>query len=114
MIGADVHRPLVPWIALALGTLALAAGLTLAAPPAGAQSDDTTTTTVSPFDDPDAQLPTGNILPRPNSGQAPESAGDPGGWMQYMVFALIFAGLALIVVLVVRESRKARSAAGRP
>jgi hypothetical protein len=51
----------------------------------------------------------GNILPRPNTGQAPDSPNDPGGWQQYLVFALIFAGLGAIVLFATRESRRARA-----
>jgi hypothetical protein len=69
-----------------------------------AQSGDTTTS----IDAGDGPSPAGNIVPRPNSGQAPDSPNDPGGWQQYLVFALIFAGLGVIVVLAVRESRRAR------
>lgn len=70
-----------------------------------AQSDSTVDT--RPVVD-DANSPEGNILPRPNSGRAPDSPNDPGGWQQYMVFGLIVAGLGAIAGLVVRESRSAR------
>jgi hypothetical protein len=72
-----------------------------------AQSD--TTVDTRPVID-DGSSPAGNILPRPNTGQAPDSPNDPGGWQQYLVFGLILGGLALIAALVVRESRKARHA----
>jgi hypothetical protein len=57
----------------------------------------------------DGSSPVNNILPRPNSGQAPDSPNDPGGWQQYLVFGLILAGLVVIVLLVLRESRRARA-----
>ncbi len=72
-----------------------------------ATETDTTPTTQVETDGPS---PAGNILPRPGSGQAPESAGDPGGWLQYTVFGLIIGGVALIALLVARESKKARAA----
>lgn len=72
-----------------------------------AQQDEVTTTTASEGDS-----SVGNILPRPNSGQAPDSPNDPGGWQQYLVFAVLFVGLAAIVLLVRRESRRARAARG--
>lgn len=104
MSGVATRRSLLAVLATAVGVLTLAVALAVTAPAASAQSDEATTTTAEP----DTQLPTGNILPRPNSGQAPDSPNDPGGWQQYLVFGLIFAGLAVIVVLVTRESRKAR------
>lgn len=50
------------------------------------------------------------IIPEPGSGRAPEDEGDPGGALQIAVFVLIVAGLATIIGLVVRSSRKARRA----
>ncbi|MFV0316271.1 MAG: hypothetical protein ACK5O2_04835 [Microthrixaceae bacterium] len=38
----------------------------------------------------------GNILPRPNSGREPQTAGDPGGWQQVaLFFALCFVVIAM-------------------
>lgn len=68
--------------------------------------DATTTTTMVESDGPS---PAGNILPRPDTGQAPDSPNDPGGWQQYLVFGLILAGIGLIVGMVIRESRRVRS-----
>lgn len=65
--------------------------------------DGTTTTEVVRDED----SPLGDIIPRPNSGQAPDSPNDPGGWQQYLVFGAIIAGMAAIVLLVRRESRRA-------
>lgn len=83
--------------------------------PVGAQESDSTTgaeisTTEVTIEGPSS---VGNILPRPNSGQAPDSANDPGGWQQYLVFALIGLGLLAIVVLATRDSRRIRRAQGR-
>jgi hypothetical protein len=64
-------------------------------------------TTIATADDGGSSV--GNILPRPNTGQTPDSPNDPGGWQQYLVFALIFAGLGAIVLLATRESRRARA-----
>ncbi len=50
----------------------------------------------------------GRIIPRPNSGREPESPSDRGGWLQLSVLGVMSAGVTLIIVLVVRESRKAR------
>ena len=54
-----------------------------------------------------------HIIPRPNSGQAPKYATDPGGWGQYALIAGIIGAIGLIFVLVLLESRRKRSAQGR-
>jgi hypothetical protein len=71
-----------------------------------------------PRDDPDgdpstddAPLPEQDIIPRPNSGRPPTDAGDRGGVLQGLVFALIVVGVGGIAVLAVRESRRARARA---
>lgn len=109
-----------PWgaghrvFATIVATLALLVLAGVGSPtPLHAQAADPTTTAVES----DGQSPAGNILPRPGSGQAPDSPNDPGGWMQYLVFGVILAGIAIIVLLVVRESRNAkgnRTGTGRP
>ena len=93
-------------VLLVAAVAAIAASGPVAAQESSNTGDETTTSAVVESDGPS---PAGNILPRPGSGQAPESSGDPGGWLQYVVFALILAGLALIVLLVIRESKKAKA-----
>ena len=51
------------------------------------------------------------ILPRPNSGTAPQTPGDPGGWQQLMLLVLIVAALVVIFLLVRRQMRRARASA---
>ena len=70
-----------------------------------AQGDDSTTTT-QPIRDSDTGL--NDIVPQPNSGEAPDDPSDRGGWQQYLVFVLIVAGIGGIVLLVMRQSRNAR------
>ena len=48
------------------------------------------------------------IIPRPRSGEEPEQSGDPGGWAQLALLAVIVGALALIAFLVYRSSRRAR------
>jgi hypothetical protein len=96
-------------VAVVLTGLSLAA-VALAAGPATAQEDEQPVTTTLPVSDEDSPL--GDIIPRPNSGRAPDSPNDPGGWQQYLVFALIIGGMAAIVMLVRRSSR--RALASRP
>jgi hypothetical protein len=43
------------------------------------------------------------LLPKPGCGSEPEQAGDRGGGLQYAVFALIIAGLAIIFTVVFRR-----------
>lgn len=59
---------------------------------------------------PDAEQ---GIIPEPDSGRAPEEAGDRGGALQLLVLAGLVAALAVGVTLVVRESRR-NLAARRP
>ncbi len=92
---------------IAVGLLALVAVAGLGS--TAAAQDESTTTEVTT----EGPSSAGNILPRPDSGQAPDSANDPGGWQQYMVFALIGLGLLAIVVLATRDSRRIRRAQGR-
>jgi len=47
------------------------------------------------------------IIPQPNEGHAPTDAGEPGGWEQVALFFALVAGLAVIVALVVRSTRRA-------
>lgn len=53
---------------------------------------------------PQVEVP--HIIPRPNSGQAPKSATDRGGWAQYAVFWGICAAMLIMIGLVVLESRR--------
>ncbi len=43
------------------------------------------------------------LLPKPGCGTQPEQAGDRGGGLQYAVFGLIIAGLAIIFTVVFRR-----------
>jgi hypothetical protein len=45
-------------------------------------------------------------IPRPNTGEEPQSATDPGGAAQYAVMGGIVVGVLVIALLVARESRK--------
>lgn len=77
-----------------------------AAPSAEGQTDVTEATTST------TELPPAEMIPRPNSGVAPADAGDRGGGLQTLVFALVMGGTGLIGFLVWRESKKARAARG--
>lgn len=52
--------------------------------------------------------PPPQIVPEPNSGRAPEEAGDRGGWGQLGLFAVIVVAMGGIATVVVRGSRQAR------
>jgi uncharacterized protein HemX len=76
----------------------LLAVVTLVGPavlPAGAQEGD---------------VPTQDIIPEPDSGKAPEEAGDRGGGLQLAVFGLVVAALAGGGGYVALQSRRARQA----
>jgi hypothetical protein len=70
---------------------------------AGEVPPDDTTTTIPAGGDVD-------FIPGPDSGAPPEDIGDRGGAGQLALFALVLGGVALIVALVLRESRRARAA----
>lgn len=89
-------------LAVATFVLATLAMTTLAASPASAQPGATTSTL--PVDNREF----GEIIPKPNAGKAPETPGDPGGWLQVSLFFLICAVVLLIVGIVWWQSKKAR------
>jgi hypothetical protein len=60
--------------------------------------------------EPDEPLPGDDIIPEPNSGRAPEEAGDRGGALQVLLLVLLVAGVGGIAVMIVRESRRSRAA----
>ena len=70
--------------------------------PAGAQEPDTTTTLA-----PGAEAP--HIIPRPNSGAEPQEAGDRGGALQLGLLGLLVVVICGAVLVVVRQSQRARS-----
>jgi hypothetical protein len=94
----------VPERPVRLAALALVV-LALTAPPA-AQDPGTTTTSLP-------QVPTQEIVPQPNTGTAPEDAGDRGGALQLTLLGLVVVAIGGAVVVVVRQSRRARQAADR-
>jgi hypothetical protein len=102
-------------IALAAGILLAALGVTLAivSPVRGggpnygsatqSATDQQTTPTV-PVDD-DAV----GVVPKPNSGRAPEDAGDRGGSLQSLTFFLMCGAILTIGGLAWREGRRKRA-----
>jgi hypothetical protein len=90
-----------PFVAAILIVVLLCA----AALPAVAGEPTSTSTTV----DVDQRM-----IPRPNSGVAPQDIGDRGGAAQLALMVATFGGVVLIGLLVVRESRRARARTSRP
>lgn len=43
------------------------------------------------------------FLPKPGCGKEPQQAGDRGGALQYVVFAVMLAGLGIIATVLVRN-----------
>jgi hypothetical protein len=85
--------------------LAVLLSLGVLATPAGGQDAGTTTTTIG-------QVPTQDIVPAPNQGAEPEDAGDRGGALQLGLLALLVGAVGTVVVMVIRQSRRARDAVG--
>jgi hypothetical protein len=89
--------------------IAFAAPSTVAAQAASVNEATATTlpplpSTSAPADDSSGTLP--RIIPLPNSGRAPQDAGDRGGWLQVSLFWFILAALAVLGLLVWRDSRR--------
>jgi len=76
----------------------------LSATPAAAQDPGTGTTTTTL-----AGLPAPDIIPRPNTDSAPTEAGDRGGALQLGLLGLVAVAIAGGVVVLVRQSRRARA-----
>lgn len=51
----------------------------------------------------------GDIIPAPNSGRAPESPSDPGGWLQLSLFFIVLAAIVGMATYVWWQSKKARA-----
>ncbi|HET6967195.1 MAG TPA: hypothetical protein VFI44_02905, partial [Ornithinibacter sp.] len=86
-----------------LGGLVVLALSVPAAPPVPAQDPGTSGTTAG-------QVPAQDIVPAPNTGEEPHDPGDRGGALQLGVFALLVVAVGGAVVMVVRQSRRARRA----
>lgn len=80
-------------VALVLGALAAPAGAAVA-------QDET---------DPTNEVPTQDIVPKPNSGRPPEDAGDRGGALQLLVLGLIVGAVGFGVWRLSRQVRGAKT-----
>jgi uncharacterized protein HemX len=85
--------------------LVLALLAAVSAPRPAAAQDPGSTTSIT------AGAPTQDIVPEPNSGEAPSEAGDRGGALQLGLLALVLLVIAGAVGLLVRQSRRARGLA---
>jgi uncharacterized protein HemX len=54
-------------------------------------------------------VPSQDIIPRPDSGAAPQEAGDRGGALQLALLALLVVAIGGTVLVLVRQSRRART-----
>lgn len=90
---------------LLLAVVVLATSAAWATPTSAQESAQPgVTTTTLPTDN--RQL--GEIIPQPNAGRDPETAGDPGGWLQVSLFFLLIVAVVVITGLVWWTSRRAR------
>ncbi|MFZ9512969.1 MAG: hypothetical protein ACO3EJ_05365 [Ilumatobacteraceae bacterium] len=48
------------------------------------------------------------FLPKPGCGKEPEDAGERGGALQYLVFAIMIAGLTIVGIGITRSVKKGR------
>ncbi len=65
----------------------------------------TTTTTVAMSDDGQASQ-TKSVIPKPNSGSAPQQAGDRGGALQIGLFGVLVLALAFIGAVIIRSTMR--------
>ena len=94
------------WRSVVLVAAVAALGVTgLQVDAAGAAMADAPVVQDQP-DDQEGDAP--SIIPKPNSGRAPETPGDRGGWLQLSLFAATVAAVGVIVLLVARDMRRAR------
>ena len=48
------------------------------------------------------------FLPKPGCGKKPEDAGERGGALQYLVFAIMISGLTIVGIAITRSVKKSR------
>jgi len=101
------------WLRLTIAAILMT--LWLGATPMGAaaqvsgQSTDQTTSTIAATTEAERPSPTPpSMLTLPNSGVAPKSSTDRGGWAQYAVLGGIVLALGTITFFISRESRAAK------
>ena len=84
-------------------------GLALVAPACAGDSTapPETTTTLPSQDVLDCSRPG---VTRPNCGTKPQDAGDRGGWLQYLLWALLVAGLTIVFGVVYRSAKRTERA----
>jgi len=71
-------------------------------------SPDTSTPTVYDLENEPSECI--GFLPKPGCGKEPEDAGERGGALQYLVFAIMIAGLTIVGVGITRSVKKSRPA----
>jgi len=96
--------------AIAAGVLAV---VLAAAPAVPVGAATTATTTPAPLGTAPAPVGTPDIIPLPNSGRAPATPGDRGGWQQQVLFFSICGAILVGIGLMWRESRVKRRRQGR-
>lgn len=108
---ADPRAPMFVAAAVVFGAVLLGAVAVawLAGDSGGTSASTTTTLVVEPDGSVQPQLDRPSSLPQPNTGRAPEDSGDPGGWEQLTVFALVTAGMLCIGVIVFRGGKRTRA-----
>jgi hypothetical protein len=98
--------------ALTLVSIAMALTVLSTLPPSTATDPARASVELARSND-DVESPVGQIIPKPNSGAAPQDAGDRGGALQLALLGLLvlfFAFAAWRVRLTVRRARQATTA----
>lgn len=92
---------------IALLALAVATLVILQTPFASnATSPDTSTPAVYDLENEPSECI--GFLPKPGCGKEPQDAGERGGALQYLVFAIMISGLTIVGVSITRSVKKRR------
>ena len=105
--------PGVVLVVIAFAFILLAITNDVGGTPVGAEVSLVARTVAISQDPPSPTLPNPtkgpSIIPRPNSGRDPQFEGERGTASQYAVMGAVFGGIAVMLVLAIRESRRKRA-----
>jgi hypothetical protein len=84
------------------------ATLTILQPPLASNATSPDTSTPAVYDLENEPSECIGFLPKPGCGKEPEDAGERGGSLQYLVFAIMISGLAIVGISMTRSVKKRR------
>jgi len=84
------------------------ATLTILQPPLASNATGPDTSTPAVYDLENEPSECIGFLPKPGCGKEPEDAGERGGSLQYLVFAIMISGLTIVGFSITRSVKKRR------